>query len=135
MHASQVSVGEENALKIRVYGERGGLEWEQQEPNSLWLKWPDQPTQLLRTGGGYLGEAATANTRTPMGHPEGYLEAFANLYIAFAGQICAFEGGDQPDPRSADCPGIDEAVRGMTFIELAVSASASDVKWHRFEAH
>ena len=133
--ASQVSVGEENALRIRAYGEKGGLEWSQQEPNTLWLKWPDRPTEMLRTGSPYLGPMAVANTRTPPGHPEGYLEAFANLYMAFAGQIRAREAGQLVDDRSADCPGINEAVRGMTFIELAVAASASDVKWHDFPAH
>lgn len=133
LHASQVCVGEENALRIRVYGTLGGLEWSQQEPNTLWLKWPDRPTQMLRTGGGYLGAMAAANTRTPMGHPEGYLEAFANLYVAFAGQINAVEQGVAPDARSADCPGIAEAVRGMAFIELAVRAGSSDIKWHRLE--
>ena len=133
--ASQVSVGEENALRIRAYGEKGGLEWSQQEPNTLWLKWPDRPTEMLRTGSPYLGPTAVANTRTPPGHPEGYLEAFANLYMAFAGQIRACEAGQLVDDRSADCPGINEAVRGMTFIELAVAASASDVKWHDFPAH
>ena len=133
--ASQVSVGEENALRIRAYGEKGGLEWSQQEPNTLWLKWPDRPTEMLRTGSPYLGPMAVANTRTPPGHPEGYLEAFANLYMAFAGQIRAREAGQLVDDRSADCPGIIEAIRGMTFIELAVAASASDVKWHDFPAH
>ena len=135
LHSSQICVGEENALKIRVYGERGGLEWNQQEPNTLCLKWPDRPAQLLRTGGAYLGAGAAASTRVPMGHPEGYLEAFANLYVSFAGQIRAREGGEAPDARAQDCPGIAEAVRGMTFIELAVAASASEVKWHRFEQH
>lgn len=133
--ASQVSAGEENALKIRVYGDKGGLEWAQEEPNTLWLKWPDRPTEMLRTGGSYLGGMAKANTRTPMGHPEGYLEAFANIYMAFAGQIRALEAGGSPDARAADCPGIEEAVRGMTFIELAVAASASDIKWHLFSQH
>lgn len=133
--ASQVSVGEENGVAIRVYGEKGGMEWQQQEPNTLWLKWADRPTEMLRTGGGYLGGMAAANTRTPMGHPEGYLEAFANLYMAFAGKIRAAEEGVELDERSADCPGIAEAVRGMTFIELAVAASASDVKWHAFPEH
>jgi predicted dehydrogenase len=133
--ASQVSVGEENALKIRAYGEQGGLEWSQQEPNTLWLKWPDRPTEMLRAGGGYLGSSAATNTRTPMGHPEGYLEAFANIYMAFAGRIRAFDDGRKDDSRADDCPGIEEAVRGMTFIELAVSAGASDVKWHPFPMH
>ncbi len=135
LSASQVSVGEENALSVRVYGDRGGLEWRQQEPNTLLLKWPDRPTEVLRTGGAYLGALAVSNTRTPMGHPEGYLEAFANLYLAFAGQIRARDAGTEPDERSSDCPGIEEAVRGMAFIELAVEASASDVKWHRFPKH
>ncbi len=135
LHASQICVGEENALSIRVYGERGALEWKQQEPNSLWLKWPDRPTQMLRTGGAYLGEPAAANTRTPMGHPEGYLEAFANIYRAFAGRIRARQAGEAPAPGPLDCPGIEEAVRGMAFIELAVAASASDIKWHRLQQH
>ena len=128
-------MGEENALKIRVYGDAGGLEWSQQEPNTLCLKWPDRPTEILRAGGGYLGPLAAANTRTPGGHPEGFLEAFANLYQAFAGQIRARAAGTPPDARAADCPGIKEAIRGMTFIELAVAASASDIKWHPFPRH
>ena len=127
--ASQISVGEENGLRIRLYGEKGGLEWSQQEPNSLWLKWNDRPDELLRAGGGYLGAAAAANSRTPGGHPEGYLEAFANLYRNFAGQIRAQQSGVQPDSVCLDLPGIEEAVRGMSFIELAVSASKSETKW------
>jgi predicted dehydrogenase len=135
LHASQVSVGEENALTIRIYGEKGALEWRQQEPNTLWLKWPDRPTEMLRSGAGYLGQLAAVNTRIPMGHPQGYLEAFANIYMAFAGQIRARAAGQVPPARAADCPGIEEALRGMTFIELAVAASASDIKWHAFPQH
>lgn len=131
--ASQISVGEENNLKIRVYGDKGGLEWSQQEPNTLWLKWPDRPTEMLRTGGGYLGASATAGTRTPMGHPEGYLEAFANLYLSFASQIRALESGEQPAHPQLDCSGIAAAVRGMAFIETAVAASSSDIKWHQIK--
>ena len=139
LHASQICAGEENGLKLKIYGEKGGLEWLQQEPNTLWIKWTDQPTQMLRTGGAYLGGQATANTRTPMGHPEGYLEAFANLYKAFVADIRAYD--DQSDSsdslgiRLSDCPGIEEAVRGMTFIELTVTASNSDTKWHSFDQH
>jgi predicted dehydrogenase len=132
LFASQVCVGEENGLKIRVYGDKAALEWSQQEPNSLWLKWNNRPAQLLRTGADYLGELAQVNTRTPAGHPEGYLEAFANIYMAFAGQIRARENGTQAGSRSVDCPGIEEAVRGMAFIELAVAAGASEQKWHQF---
>ena len=133
--ASQVCVGEENALSLRIYGENGGLEWRQQEPNTLWLKWADRPTEMLRSGGAYLGDLAGVNTRTPMGHPEGYLEAFANVYMAFTAQIRAHEAGSDENLRSRDCPGIEEAVRGMNFIELAVTASGSDIKWHKFEQH
>ena len=125
--ASQISIGEENDLRIRVYGDKGGLEWSQQEPNTLWLKWPDRPTEMLRTGGSYLSEAATQNTRTPMGHPEGYLEAFANIYQAFAAQVRDAAAGEAT---AADCPGIEEAIRGMQFIELAVTAGNSEQKWH-----
>ena len=135
LFASQVCVGVENAHNIRVYGDKGGLEWHQQEPNTLWRKWPDRPAEMGRTGAGSLGALAAANTRTPGGHPEGYLEAFANLYMAFAGQIRAQESGNEPDARAADLPGIDAAVRGMTFIEQAVAAGASDIKWHPFDEH
>ena len=128
--ASQISVGEENALRIRLYGEHGGLEWAQQEPNTLWLKWNDRPTQMLRAAGAPLGAAAKANTRTPGGHPEGYLEAFANLYRTFATQIRIHHNGGKPHALTADLPGIEAAVRGMAFIEHAVAASRSDTKWH-----
>ncbi len=133
--ASQISVGEENALRLRIYGEKGGLEWSQQEPNTLWLKWNDRPTEMLRTGYGYLSALTTANTRTPNGHPEGYLEAFANIYMAFAEQVRVRTEGGELSERGLDMPGIKEAVRGMTFIETAVEASASDVKWHSFPSH
>jgi len=128
--ASQISVGEENGLRIRLYGEKGGLDWAQQEPNTLWLKWNDRPAEMVRAAGPYLGPSARANTRTPGGHPEGYLEAFANLYRVFANQIRAREHNQQPDAVNADLPGIDAAVRGMAFIEHAVTASRSDRKWH-----
>ncbi len=131
--ASQVCVGEENALAIRVYGERGGLEWRQQEPNTLWLKWNDRPTEMLRAGASYLDARSNLHSRTPMGHPEGYLEAFANLYRSFAQQIRLHEGAEGVDPGYGECPGIEAAIRGMAFIELAVAAGASDAKWHAFE--
>lgn len=133
--ASQVSVGEENNLTLRVFGELASIEWRQQEPNTLLLKQADKPTQLLRTGADDLSSIAKANTRIPMGHPEGYLEAFANIYMAFAAKIRAAENNVSEDERIDDCPGINEAVRGMAFIALAVQASNSDVKWHRFEKH
>ncbi len=131
--ASQISVGEENGIRIRVYGEKAALDWSQEEPNTLWVKSNEQPTQRLRTGGSYLSELAATNTRTPMGHPEGYLEAFANIYRSFASRVRS-QADDKPlDELGLDSQGIEEAVRGMNFIELAVIASASDVKWHSFD--
>ena len=129
--ASQICAGEENNLKLRIYGELGGMEWSQQEPNTLWLKWLDRPVEMLRTGApGVESPLAAHNTRIPSGHPEGYLEAFANLYRAFAGQVRAHAQGDLPSEADADVPGIEAAVRGMHFIELAVKAGASEQKWH-----
>lgn len=128
--ASQIAVGEENALSIRVYGEKAGLEWSQQEPNSLWLKYNDKPSQCVRTGWAGMNDAVQALTRTPAGHPEGYLEAFANLYLQFSECIRARQEGREVNAFAAHMPGINEALRGMAFIENAVAASASDVKWH-----
>lgn len=131
--ASQVAAGEENALKIRVYGENGGIEWAQQEPNTLLVKWLDQPTQILRAGGNYggrLSSFATANCRTPGGHPEGYLEAFGNIYRNFALTLSAKIDGKQPTPEQADYPKVDEGIRGMAFIDNVVASSQSDKKWY-----
>jgi predicted dehydrogenase len=105
--ASQVAAGEENALKIRVYGEKGGVEWAQHEPNTLLVKWLDQPTQILRAGGGYtdrLSSYATHNCRTPGGHPEGYLEAFGNIYRNFALTLSAKIDGKNAESRDARFP-------------------------------
>ncbi|MFZ4482878.1 MAG: Gfo/Idh/MocA family protein [Chthoniobacterales bacterium] len=129
LHASQISVGEENNLNLRIYGELGGLEWHQQEPNTLLLKWPDRPTEVWRTGLGYLGEAAKANTRIPAGHPEGYLEAFANIYRNFANHLRAVLDGRTPDPASLDYPKIADGIRGMAFIEAAVESSRHNARW------
>lgn len=131
--ASQVAAGEENPLRIRVYGEKGGLEWAQQEPNTLLLKWLDQPTQIVRTGVGALSSFATHNTRTPGGHPEGYLEAFANLYRNFALTVSAKMEGRTPTKEMLDFPGVDEGVRGMAFIDNVVASSASTQKWTEFK--
>lgn len=129
LHASQVSAGEENNLAIRVYGELGGLEWRQQEPNTLLLKWPDRPTEVLRTGMGYLGAAAKAGTRTPPGHPEGYLEGFANIYRNFAGHLRSVIGGTEVEPAFLDYPKITDGIRGMAFIEAAVESSRHNARW------
>jgi len=134
--ASQVAAGEENALKIRVYGERGGLEWAQHEPNTLLVKWLDQPTQILRAGANYTGvlsSFATHNCRTPGGHPEGYLEAFGNIYRNFALTLSAKIDGQEPSKEMLDFPRVDEGVRGMAFIDNVVKSSASKEKWTLFE--
>ena len=128
LYASQVSVGEENNLSIRIYGEKGGLEWHQQEPNTLLYKKPDAPTQILRTGGGQLSEEARMHTRLPPGHPEGYLEAFANLYRNFATVLQAKENGLKIDDK-LDFPTIQDGLRGMKFIEAVVKSSQSEQKW------
>ena len=129
LHASQISVGEENNLNIRIYGETGGLEWHQREPNTLLLKWPDRPVEVLRTGMGYLGKAAAAATRTPPAHPEGYLEAFANIYRNFANHLASVIDGTAPDPVSLDYPGIEDGIRGMAFIEAVVASSQANARW------
>lgn len=129
LHASQISVGEENALSIRVYGEKGGLEWHQQEPNTLLLKWPDRPVAVLRVGAGSLGEEAMAATWLPAGHPEAYLEAFANIYRNFAAHLRAVLDGTAPDPARFDYPKISDGIRGMAFIEAAVESSKRNARW------
>ncbi len=129
LHASQISVGEENNLSIRVYGEKGGLEWHQNEPNTMLVKWPDQPMQVYRTANGYLGKAAAAAGRTPPAHPEGYLEAFANVYKNFAGHIRARLENTEPDPLTLDYPKIEDGIRGMAFIEATVRSSQNNAAW------
>ncbi|MBS1606329.1 MAG: Gfo/Idh/MocA family oxidoreductase [Bacteroidetes bacterium] len=131
--ASQIAAGEENALKIRLYGEKGGLEWAQQEPNTLLVKWLDQPTQIYRAGQPWLSSYAKQNTRTPGGHPEGYLEAFANLYRNFALTLAAKLEGRQPTPEEKDYPTVEEGVRGMAFIDNVIRSNESMEKWTFFE--
>lgn len=131
--ATQVAAGEENAIKIRIYGEKGGMEWTQAEPNTLWLKWTDRPVEMVRAGQGYLGPVARHNTRTPAGHPEGYLEAFANIYWNFSLTLRAKLDGTTPQAEWLDFPSADDGVRGMQFIETVVKAGYADSpKWVRF---
>ncbi|MBW0162378.1 MAG: Gfo/Idh/MocA family oxidoreductase [Sediminibacterium sp. Gen4] len=134
--ASQVAAGEENALKIRIYGEKGGIEWAQHEPNTLLVKWLDQPTQILRAGGNYgdrLSSFATSNCRTPGGHPEGYLEAFANIYRNFAQTLSARIDGTTPTPEMLDFPNTQDGLRGMAFIDNVVASAASTEKWTEYK--
>jgi len=134
LHASQISVGEENALSIRVYGVKGGLVWHQQDPNTLIAKWNDRPDEIIRAGGSYLSAPALQNTRLPMGHPEAFVEAFANLYRNYILTLKSILDGVEPDPANLDFPSVEEGIRGMAFIETVVESSASDIKWTRFKS-
>jgi len=134
--ASQIAAGEENALKIRLYGEKGGVEWAQQEPNTLLVKWLEQPMQVLRAGGNYgdrLSSFAVQNCRTPGGHPEGYLEAFGNIYKNFALSLMHKLDGKEPTKEMLDFPRVEEGIRGMAFIENVVKSNGSDKKWTDYE--
>ncbi len=134
LYASQISAGEENNLKIRIYGEKGGLEWAQQEPNSLILRWLDKPMEIYRAGQnmGYLSEPAIRNSRMPAGHPEGLIEAFANLYRDFATCIRYTLDGQKPPEEFLDFPDVHDGLRGMLFIDSVVKSSESKQKWTEF---
>lgn len=127
--ASQISAGEENNLRIRIYGEKGSIEWSQMEPNSLIMRWLDQSTQIVRTGVGDLSEEAMAHTRLPAGHPEGYLEAFANIYRNVAKCIQARLKNETVHPLFKDYPDVNEGVRGMLFIDKVIKSGKLDDKW------
>jgi predicted dehydrogenase len=131
--ATQVATGAENNVKIRVYGEAGGIEWQQDDANTLIVRYPDKPSEIWRTGGAYNGSFATHNTRTPAGHPEGYLEAFANLYRNFAQTLKAKANGEEPTAEQLDYPGIQEGIRGMAFIENVIASGKSEQKWTSFK--
>jgi predicted dehydrogenase len=132
--ATQIAAGEENALKIRVYGDKGGLEWAQMEPNTLIAKWTSKPTEIYRVGTAFMGSAATANTRTPGGHPEGYLEAFANIYRNFSLALRAKLNEKEPKQEWLDFPGVEDGIRGMHFIDAVVESGYNDqVKWIKFQ--
>ena len=132
LHASQIAAGEENDLNIRVYGTKAGLAWKQMEPNTLTVRWLDKPTEIKRTGVGELYPAAVAAARIPGGHPEGYLEAFANIYKNVAMCIQARIAGTEPDEIYNDFPTVEDGVRGMRFIEKVVASSNSEEKWTKF---
>jgi len=123
---SQIACGEENGLNIRLYGSKAGLEWHQMEPNTLLVKPAGKGWERFRTGGGYLGDAAARATRVPAGHPEGYLEAFTNLYRDFIADLRRVDAGEPP---LRDYPGISDGIRGMRFVEAAVESSARGAVW------
>jgi len=123
LYASQISAGEENALRLRVYGEKGGLEFNQIEPNTLIIKWLHKPMEVRRTGTGFVSPIAAYNTRIPAGHPEGYIEAFANIYRNAVTCMQHMMEGTEPPPEALDFPTIYDGVRGMKFVDRAVESS------------
>lgn len=125
---SQVAVGHENGLRLRVYGTKGSLQWAQENPNVLLHSPLGEPTRLLTRGGPGVGAAAARMTRVPTGHPEGYLEGFANIYSEVALAIKAARNGEKP-PAEAQFPGIDDGVKGLAFIEAAVASSKANGQW------
>lgn len=133
LFVTQVAPGEDNNIRVRVYGEKGGLDWSHKEANTLYIKWQDKPTEIWRAGESYLGSFAKHNSRTPAGHPEGYLEAFANHYRNFAFCIKAQMSGEKPKEEWLDFPGIEDGVRGMLFIEKVIESGKSDKKWISLE--
>ncbi len=134
LHASQISVGEENNLSLRVYGAKAGLEWRQENPNILIVRHPDKPAEHWTRGQGYCGPAAAGATRTPAGHPEGYLEAFANIYREAFRAIRAEVTG-RALPKNLDFPTIRDGVEGMIFIETVVKSAANGARWVRWPGH
>lgn len=136
LHASQVSIGEENNLAIWIYGEQKGLEWHQEHPNALKVKEANGPVQVWRRGNDYVGEkspAAARATRLPFGHPEAFFEAFANIYCNFADTVRARLTRTKADKLITDFPGVDDGLRGMLFIETVVASSRSKQKWTRMK--
>ena len=127
--ATQVASGEENNIRIRVYGENAGLEWQQEDMNSLIIKWKDKPAEILRAGAGYLSKSALHNCRTPAGHPEGWIEAFANHYRNFALTTMAKIKGIESKSEWLDFPGVEDGVRGMRFIQKVIESGKSSDKW------
>ncbi len=132
IYASQISAGEENGLRIRVYGEKGGIEWVQAEPNRLEVKWTDRPMEIRKPGNPYMSSIAQFNTRMPPGHPEGLIEAFANIYRNVA--ICIQSRLEKKDPpvEALDFPNVYDGLRGMQFIDRLVESSESKMKWVAF---
>ena len=127
LHCSQISAGEENKINIRVWGEKGGIEWNQHDPNTMFVKWLEKPMEVYRTGNDYMNDRAKANTRTPFGHPEGYLEAFANLYSNFISTLRdRLEGND---PSTRDFPGIEDGIKGMKFIDAVIESGEKNASW------
>lgn len=133
LHASQVCAGEENGLAIKIYGSKASLAWEQERSNELVVKYPDAPRRIYRDGNDYLDAAVKRFTRIPAGHPEGFIEAFANIYREVARAIEAVLDR-KPLPADCDFPTIDDGVAGMAFIETAVASARAGGAWTRLVA-
>ncbi|MET4896604.1 Gfo/Idh/MocA family oxidoreductase [Sphingomonadaceae bacterium jetA1] len=130
LRATQVAAGEENGLRLRIHGERGGLEWSQMEPNTLTLRWLDRPAEMVRAGGPGLADTTLPRLRTPSGHPEGYIEAFGNLYRAVA-RLLREQGPTDGEPIGGAgwFPGLEPGLRTMAFVEAVLANAASNDKW------
>ena len=136
LHASQISIGEENGLAIWVYGDKKALEWHQEHPNFLYVKVPDGPVQLWRRGNDYVAErsaAAARATRLPFGHPEAFIEAFANIYCNFADTLIARLSREKPDKLVMDFPDVGDGLRGMLFIETVLASAKAKQKWTKMK--
>ena len=127
--ASQIAIGEENGLNIRVYCEKGAIEWHQQEPNSLIVNFANKPREIRRTSTPFVGKAAAANTRLPAGHPEGYLEGFGNVYRNFGLALKQVLAGKKVKETDFDYPNVSAGIRGMAFLEAVVKSNKSKQKW------
>lgn len=132
LYASQISAGEENNLNIRIYGKSASLEWYQEHPNELIMKFPDKPRQVIRRGNDYVSKAAAAASRLPFGHPEAFIEAFANVYLSAVEAISDEVQGKYPRKSGYDFPDIEDGVYGMAFIETVVKSASSKQKWTKF---
>lgn len=136
LHASQISIGEENNLAIWIYGEEKSLEWHQEQPNHLYVKQKDGPVEIWRRGNDYIGAtspAAARATRLPFGHPEAFFEAFANIYCNFADTVRARLTRTKPDPLARDFPDVNDGLRGMLFIATVLASTKSKQKWTKFK--
>ena len=128
LYCSQVSVGEENNLRIRIYGTEASMEWHQEHPNYLYIRYPDGPEKVYKRGNDYLTEVAQHNTRLPFGHPEAFIEAFANIYVNAGRTIAARLAGEEPSPFDLDFPTVQDGAIGVHFIHTAVQ-SAKEKGW------
>ena len=124
LYASQVSVGEENGLRIRIYGTEASLDWHQEAPNYLYVRFPDAPEQVYKRGNSYLAESTQHNSRLPFGHPEGFIEAFANIYLNATRTMGAKMSGKKPAELDIDFPTVQDGARGVHFIHKTVESGA-----------